>query len=119
ISFAGRAGTSMLDVEAPPSPERPTTATRRPRWRISRNLLVMVALIAVIGYFTIGPVAYLINGTFSGDSGFTLEYIRSTYTAPGVGDTILTTVLYAVGSAVFAVVLGASLAFVVARTDSP
>lgn len=109
----------MLDVEAPPSPERPTTATRRPRWRISRNLLVMVALIAVIGYFTIGPVAYLINGTFSGDSGFTLEYIRSTYTAPGVGDTILTTVLYAVGSAVFAVVLGASLAFVVARTDTP
>lgn len=109
----------MVDLEAPPKSEPPPVAAGRPRWRFNRNFLLMAGLIGVIGYFTIGPIAYLINGTFSGESGFTLEFLRSAYTAPGIGDTILTTVLYAVGSAIFAVVVGATLAFVVARTDTP
>ena len=81
--------------------------------------MLMAGLIVVVGYFTIGPIAYLFRGTFSGDTGFTLQFLRSAYTAPGIGGIIWTTIVYAVGSAILAVVLGSTLAFIVARTDTP
>lgn len=79
----------------------------------------MLVLIVVIGYFTIGPIIYLLKGTFFGDNGFTLEFVKEAYATAGIGDTIWTTVRYAVGSALFATIVGSLLAFVVARTDAP
>src|ERR1041384_2683002 len=112
-------GRRMITVEAPPRVEPATPAPVRRKIRVSRNSLILLLLIVVIGYFTIGPIVYLVNGTFNGDTGFTLEFLRSAYLSPGIGDVIWTTVEYAVGSAIFAVILGSTLAFGVARTDAP
>jgi iron(III) transport system permease protein len=110
----------MTTVEASPKVIEPQTpAPVKRKIRFSRNSLILLLLILVIGYFTIGPIVYLVNGTFHGDAGFTLAFLRSAYLSPGIGDVIWTTVEYAVGSAIFAVVLGSTLAFVVARTDAP
>jgi iron(III) transport system permease protein len=109
----------MITLETAPEVKVETPAVPPRKRRFGRNSLILLALIVVIGYFTIGPVVYLVNGTFQGDSGLTLDYLRSAYLSPGIGDVIWTTVAYAVGSAIFAVVLGSALAFVVARTDAP
>jgi iron(III) transport system permease protein len=110
----------MTTIEAPPRPDEHTTPSPvRRRVRFSRNSLIMLLLIVVIGYFTIGPILYLVNGTFNGDNGFTLQNLANAYLSPGIGDVIWTTVAYAIGSAIFAVVLGSTLAFIVARTDAP
>jgi iron(III) transport system permease protein len=109
----------MITLETAPEVKLETPAVPPRKRRFGRNWLILLALIVVIGYFTIGPVVYLVNGTFQGDSGLTLDYLRSAYLSPGIGDVIWTTVAYAVGSAIFAVVLGSALAFVVARTDAP
>lgn len=109
----------MLDLETRPSADSVPPPTGRSRRWVSRNFLVLAVLILIIGYFTIGPIGYLLNGTFTGNSGFTLENIHAAFTAKGIGGIITTTVLYASGSAIFAVVIGATLAFVVARTNTP
>jgi iron(III) transport system permease protein len=109
----------MITLETAPEVKLETPAVPPRKRRFGRNWLILLALIVVIGYFTVGPVVYLVNGTFQGDSGLTLDYLRSAYLSPGIGDVIWTTVAYAVGSAIFAVVLGSALAFVVARTDAP
>src|SRR5690242_12407778 len=109
----------MITLETVPEVKRETPVHTPRKRRFGRNSLILLALIVVIGYFTIGPIVYLVNGTFQGDSGLTLDYLRDAYLSPGIGDVIWTTVAYAVGSAIFAVVLGSALAFVVARTDAP
>jgi iron(III) transport system permease protein len=109
----------MITLETAPEVKRETPVHTPRKRRFGRNWLILLALIVVIGYFTIGPIVYLVNGTFQGDSGLTLDYLRDAYLSPGIGDVIWTTVAYAVGSAIFAVVLGSALAFVVARTDAP
>ena len=80
----------------------------------------MIALLIAIGYFTIGPLIYLVQGTFTGSSGgFSFNNLHEAYAAPGIGTTIWDTVVYSMGSAVFAVVVGSALAFMVARTNMP
>ena len=89
-------------------------------WGIGRgHLWALLPIVAVVGYLALGPVLYLLVGTLFDERGFTLGFFAQAYTSQGLGGTLWHTVQFAVGSAVVSVGVGATLGFLVARTDTP
>jgi iron(III) transport system permease protein len=112
-ALAPAPGSTPTDVSDRSRRERVTSRI------FNRRVLPLLALLLVIGYFTIGPILYLLRGTFTGEQGFTLDFMTSVYGSGRTWSIIGTTVIYAVGSALLAVFLGSTLAFIVARTNTP
>ena len=80
-------------------------------------------LVAIVGILTISPVIMLIFGSFStgltatGD--FTLEKYIQVYTDPDFFAVLWNTAQFALGSAMFSVLLALFLAYISVRTDMP
>lgn len=85
----------------------------------SPQAIPLVLVVAAVGYLSLTPVGYLLVGTFVGPNGFTLEFLRDAFAQQGIGHVLRDTAVFAVGSAVFATVVGSALGFLVARTDMP
>lgn len=106
-------------VSARPAEPAPSRARGR-RTRINRaHLALAVVLVLVIGYLVANPVVYLLRGTFLGPDGLTLGYLADAFGQPGTIRMLRDTVVFGAGSAIFATLIGATLAFLVARTDIP
>lgn len=112
ISEAERADTQ------PAPPSRPALG-RRLRGLATGRTLFFLAVVAVIGYLVLGPIGYLVYGTFVDENGFTLRFLGEAYGGEGFATSLLNTCVFAVGSALLAVAVGSTLAFLVARTDTP
>ena len=88
----------------------------------SRSRLTL-SLIAIVGFLTLCPVLMLVLGSFSqGLSAFgqfTLAKYVSAYTDPALLGVIINTVVFVVGSTVFATALALFLAYLNTRTDIP
>jgi iron(III) transport system permease protein len=89
---------------------------------MSRFVLLCCAIICAWLVFV--PLASLIFVSFAEDTpagpgGFTLENFVNAYTKPYLADLFLTSLEFAVFSAVITLVLGAGIAWVVERTDAP
>ena len=88
----------------------------------SPAVLVLIALLLLLivppFYFLLKTSLYTTNadGSF-GD--FTLEYYRELFSSPRFFGHFLNSALFAGGSAVLAIVLGAAQAWIVERTDTP
>jgi iron(III) transport system permease protein len=111
-----------------PSPETPrlpdgtrTSLLRRTRDAVLTPRTAIVGICAVIvGYLAIVPLYYLLWGTFFDQSGFTLKGFGEAFGKGSLaGPMLVNSIEFALGSAVFALVLGAALAWVQVRTDAP
>jgi iron(III) transport system permease protein len=111
-----------------PSPEVPRLpdGTRPGRLRRARDAVLtprtaIVGICAVIvGYLAIVPLYYLLWGTFFDEHGFTLKGFGEAFGRSSLaGPMLVNSIEFALGSAVFALVLGAALAWVQVRTDAP
>jgi iron(III) transport system permease protein len=89
---------------------------------LSRFILLCCAI--VCAWLVFVPLASLIfvsfaEDTAAGPGGFTLENFVNAYTKPYLPDLFLTSLEFAVFSAVITLALGAGIAWVVERTDAP
>jgi iron(III) transport system permease protein len=89
----------------------------RSRWKLTWSLIV------VVGFLTLSPVAMLLVGSFSngltGLGTLTLAKYAAAYGDPYLGEVVLNTVVFVIGSSVFATVLALFLAYLNTRTNIP
>ena len=90
-----------------------------PGGRIRAETPLLVAVVALVGYLTLLPLAYLLWQAFFDDGAPTLTFFREAYSAFGLGELVWNSLLFAFGSTVLAVTVGTGLAYVVVRTDVP
>jgi iron(III) transport system permease protein len=112
---------SVTELTKTPPPTRPgqPVRKRRARPKISRYGL-LVAVVVVIGYFVLNPLIYLFRGTFQGaHDQLTTGYMSEAFGDSGTLGMLGNTLVFGLGAAVFATVVGSVLAFLVARTNIP
>jgi iron(III) transport system permease protein len=83
-----------------------------------RNLVVLV-VVATIAYLALAPLGFLLYETFIEDGSLTFERFREAYSAVGLGEMARNSLVFALGTTVFAVTLGTLLAYLIVRTDVP
>ena len=90
--------------------------------RISPLVLLLAALLLLL---ILPPTLFLVDASLhvtnpDGSFGaFTLQYYRQLFTSPYLAASLRNTILYAIGSAVVAIGLGAAAALIVERTNAP
>lgn len=92
------------------------------RGRLGTQILKYLGLTVVIGltvYLVLVPLVFLIwRGISSGD-GLTFANIGQAYSVRGTGGMVVNSIIFSVGTAVLATVVGSALAFVSVRTNAP
>jgi iron(III) transport system permease protein len=108
------------NIPAPPvSKIRSRAADLIARWATPQTLLVGGAIL-VVGYLALVPLVYLFRDTFTGSGGLSIAAFSRAYSADQqAGSMLRNSLLFAVGSAALALVLGTTLAYVQVRTDTP
>ncbi|MGN6523654.1 MAG: ABC transporter permease [Actinomycetes bacterium] len=82
--------------------------------------LLVVGAVVIVGYLAVVPLAYLIHDTFVGSGGLTLKAFTRAYGGDSqAGHMLLNSLWFAFGSALFALIVGTTLAYVQVRTDVP
>ncbi|MCC6779867.1 MAG: iron ABC transporter permease [Hyphomicrobiales bacterium] len=109
-------------MTAVPSPI-PTASARFGPAALTRLLPVMLTG-ALLAWLVLVPLAVLVASAFkpSGllrDGGFTLDHLIDTYGSGQFWRLVATTLQFAIGASLVALVLGATLAWLVERTDLP
>jgi iron(III) transport system permease protein len=92
---------------------------RAGRWLFAPKTLIIAAVAGIIGYLALVPLYYLFWGTFFDDNGFTLGGFARAYSENGIGELISNSLLFSIGSALLALVIGTGLAYLNVRTDVP
>ena len=90
-------------------------------WRglLSARNLIILGVVVVIGYLALVPLGYLLWGAFFDETGLTLRWFREAYSAVGLRDMMVNSLVFAAGSTTISVVLGTLLAYLIVRTDVP
>src|SRR6266851_5748170 len=94
------------------------------RWHIGLPSLLLVACIAVAAWLVFVPVAALLYNAFTEDTGFgpgafSVENFVEAYSGWHILRLLRNSLVFAVASAVVTFIMGASVAWVVERTDAP
>ena len=79
----------------------------------------MAAVVAILVYLALVPIGFLLWRTFVVDGALTLDSFREAYSAIGLGEMALNSLLFTLGTTPIAVGVGTALAFLVVRTDLP
>jgi iron(III) transport system permease protein len=120
--------TLLADPPVPSPPEAPATEARHRRsWRDfldARYITLAVAALAV-AYLALVPIGTMLYaslqtqflGVTSGT--WTFQHYVDTFTAPGFGELVLNSFVYAGATAVFSTAVGFGLAWLVVRTNTP
>ena len=112
----------MVTTNVPASPHsksRSRAADLLARWGTPQTLLVGGAIL-VVGYLALVPLVYLFRDTFTGSGGLSIAAFSRAYSPDQqAGSMLRNSLLFAVGSAALALVLGTTLAYVQVRTDTP
>lgn len=111
-------GGPMLDVRAAGvSGARIGQGLRR---LLSGRTVIVAGCVIAVGFLAIVPLFYLVRDTFTGEQGFTLGAFGRAYGGDSQSAEMLrNSLLFAVGAAVLALVLGTALAYIQVRTDTP
>jgi iron(III) transport system permease protein len=116
--------TVEAERDRPVAADRPgdEPPVRRPRRRPSVGLTVPVVAGAALIYLTVFPLGWLVLGSFQTQKGpppypLTLHNYATAYGTSTTYETLLSSVIFAVGSSVLAFVLATGLAWLVERTD--
>ena len=86
-------------------------------FRTDRVLFVVLGV--VIAYLALVPLGFLLYTTFFVDGALTLDNFRSAFGSVDMWVLSRNTVVYALGSALFSITVGTTLAYVVVRTNAP
>lgn len=86
--------------------------------------LLLAAVVVLVLWLVLVPLVALIYTSFTeqtmfGSGGFTLDNVVDAYKGRHIGLLLWNSLVYAAGSAVLTFLMGAAVAFVVERTDSP
>ena len=110
---------TITEIAERPPTESPRRGARRRSRPKGSQFLLLAGIVLVIGYFVVNPLLYLLRGTFLGSDGLTMSFLTEAFTTPGTIEMLRNTLVLGAGSGVFATFIGATLAFLVARTDIP
>ena len=80
---------------------------------------LVVAVVAVLVFLAVVPIGFLVWRTFVVDGSLTLDSFREAYSAVGLGEMALSSLLFMLGTTPLAVGVGTALAYLVLRTDLP
>jgi iron(III) transport system permease protein len=81
--------------------------------------LPLLGAAALVAYLAIVPVGYLLWEAFVVDGRLSTETFQDAYAVTGLGSMAATSLLFAAGSGLLALVTGTALAFLTVRTDLP
>jgi iron(III) transport system permease protein len=82
--------------------------------------LIVLACTAIVIYLAVVPLWFLIDGTFAGQTGYTLDGFRRAFgDGSGAGEMLVNTLVFAGLSTVFSMMIATPLAFILVRTDAP
>lgn len=104
----------------------PATVRRRLSFRVTGDRVVLAAVVAVIAYLVLTPIAFLFISSFrryelvgSIKFVFTLSNYADAYLTEDFLDALKNSVIYAVGGMAVALAIGTTLAWIVERTNAP
>nr|NIO68529.1 iron ABC transporter permease [Anaerolineae bacterium] len=97
---------------------------RRTGIHFDNRLFILAGAVLIVLYLAGVPLGFLLWGSLKvGDPQSanppTLENYRQAYTDPGAYQLLLNSLLYALGSSVFSLLLGTMLAWTIERTNTP
>jgi iron(III) transport system permease protein len=98
--------------EHPPPPAPP-----RLRREFPTRFVVVTVAVLLLGYLALTPVFFLIKETLTGPKG-TWGGFKDAYGA-GAGTLILNSLIFALGTALFALIIGTVFAYIFVRTNAP
>lgn len=88
--------------------------------RVTGQGVILVTVVAIVGYLALVPIVYLVWGSFVDENGFTLSHFVEGYTGTTtLGELALNSFWFATGSTAVAVIVGTALAFLLTRTNVP
>ncbi len=103
-----------------PAPGRPTLLAALVRRAATRQGLLVGICVLVVGYLSLVPLVYLFRDTFTGAHGLSFQAFARAYGGnTQAGGMVGNSLVFAFGSAAFALAVGTALAFVQVRTDAP
>ena len=91
------------------------------RWRrlLSGRNLVLAVVAGVIAYLALVPIGFLLWQTFVRNGHLTVASFTEAYSTVGLGELVLNSLTFALGSTVLATAVGTGLAYMVVRTNVP
>lgn len=106
--------TSSIEVQAPPSRRRPGGG----RLRLTPFNLVAVLMAALLGALALLPLGAVLLRVFVVDGQLDLRAIGDTLALPGLGETLLNTLIVTLASGLLSLLVGSLLAWLNERTDA-
>jgi iron(III) transport system permease protein len=114
-------------VALPDPPSKGSPSMRAPRSRLGAGTLLNLAMIVLVGYLVLVPLAILIYSSLKPTTtdlpfqvpGISLANFEAVFSSSRLVEVTLNTVIYCVGSLLVALVLSTSLAYLFERTDIP
>jgi iron(III) transport system permease protein len=103
-------------VERPPEQVRVPPRTRALR---AGQVLFFAVAVALIAYFVVVPLVFLIWRGVTTDAGLSLQNFVAAFSVSGTVAMVVNSVVFAVGTAVLSTVTGTALAYICARTNAP
>lgn len=105
------------------TPEQTTARqdTSRASWRkfLQPSVLMTGAVVLVIAWLSVVPLAILLWSTIWDGEKFTFDAFVNAYATFGLTSMVLNSLVYAVGVSILAVAMGTALAYLAARTNIP
>jgi iron(III) transport system permease protein len=90
------------------------------RHLLSWRTVIVAGCVLVVGFLAVVPLYHLVRDTFTGEQGFTLGAFARAYGGDSQSAAMLrNSMVFAVGAALLALVLGTTLAYIQVRTDTP
>jgi iron(III) transport system permease protein len=83
-----------------------------------RNVIVLF-VIALVAYLGAVPLGFLLWQTFFRNGALTFANFRGAYTDVGIGEMMVNSLTFAVGSCLVSLTIGSVLAYLIVRTDVP
>jgi len=83
-----------------------------------RNLIIL-AVVVIVGYLGAVPVGFLLWQTFIRGGALTFANFRGAYTDVGIGEMMVNSLTFAIGSCLVSLTIGSVLAYLIVRTDVP
>jgi iron(III) transport system permease protein len=83
-----------------------------------RNLIIL-AVVAIVGYLGAVPLGFLLWQTFVRGGALTFANFRGAYNDVGIGEMMVNSLTFAIGSCLVSLTIGSVLAYLIVRTDVP